>query len=91
MLKDALARCLQGAALIGGRAVVVKAIDENALAYWKRRGFLSSKDDPFTLYRSIDAIAASLREAVKPHTQGGHGSDDQLARVLDSLSERSVV
>jgi len=66
LLKDALSRCLQGAALIGGRAVVVKAVDEGALDYWKRRGFLSSKDDPFTLYRSIEAIAASLREAAAP-------------------------
>jgi GNAT superfamily N-acetyltransferase len=65
LLKDALRRCIQGAALIGGRAVVVKAVDEGALAYWKRRGFLPSKDDTFTLYRSIEAIAASLREAAK--------------------------
>lgn len=66
LLKDALCRCLQGAALIGGRAVVVKAVDEGALLYWRRRGFVPSKDDPFTLYRSIEAIAASLREAAKP-------------------------
>jgi GNAT superfamily N-acetyltransferase len=63
LLKDALSRCLQGAALIGGRAVVVKAVDEDALDYWKRRGFVPSNDDPFTLYRSIEAIAASLRQA----------------------------
>lgn len=66
LLKDALSRCVQGAALIGGRAVVVHAIDQSALEYWKRRGFVSSKNDPFVLYRSIEAIAASIREAARP-------------------------
>ena len=66
LLKDALSRCVQGAALIGGRAVMVNAIDQDALDYWKRRGFVSSRDNPFILYRSVEVIAASLREATKP-------------------------
>jgi predicted N-acetyltransferase YhbS len=63
LLKDALSRCVMGAALIGGRAVVVHAIDQDALDYWKRVGFVSFKSDPFILYRSIEAIAASLQQA----------------------------
>lgn len=63
LLAHALQRCAQGARLIGGRAVIVNALDEQAAAYWARRGFLASKDDPFVLFRSIPDIVASLREA----------------------------
>lgn len=63
LLKDALSRCVQAAALIGGRAVVVHAIDQDALDFWRRKGFVSSKGDPFILHRSIESIAASLQQA----------------------------
>ncbi len=63
LLRHALARSLAGAQLIGGRALVVNALDEGAAAFWKRRGFLPAKDDPLTLFRSIADIAASLRSA----------------------------
>jgi hypothetical protein len=39
----------------------VNAIDAEAAEFWQRRGFVPSRDDQFTLFRSIDAIAASLR------------------------------
>jgi GNAT superfamily N-acetyltransferase len=60
LLKHALERCIQGATLIGGRALIVNAVDEEAAAFWQRRGFLPSKDDPMILSRSILDIAASL-------------------------------
>jgi len=60
LLKHALQRCVQGATLIGGRALIVNAVDEDAAKFWSRRGFLSSKDDPMVLARSILDIAASL-------------------------------
>ncbi len=60
LLSHALERCAAGARLIGGRALVVNALDEKAAAFWRRRGFIPSKDDPFTLFRSIHDIAASL-------------------------------
>lgn len=63
LLKHALARSVTAAGLIGGRALVVHAIDEDAATFWKRRGFLPSRDDPFVLFRSIADIAASLKEA----------------------------
>jgi GNAT superfamily N-acetyltransferase len=59
LLADALRRCVAGAALIGGRAVVVNALDEEAARFWARRGFLPSRDDPLVLFRSISDIAAS--------------------------------
>lgn len=63
LLRDALVRGLAGARLVGGRALVVHAIDETAAACWQRRGFLPAKDDPFTLFRAMADLAASVRAA----------------------------
>lgn len=60
LVKHALQRCVQAAALIGGRALVVNAIDDEAAWFWQRRGFLPSGDDPLVLFRSVADIAASL-------------------------------
>lgn len=60
LLKHALMRCVAAAGLVGGRALLVHAIDEEAAAFWTRRGFLASRDDPFLLLRSMADIAASL-------------------------------
>ena len=60
LLKHALQRCVQGASLIGGRALIVNAVDAEAAAFWLRRGFLPLKDDPMVLARSILDSAASL-------------------------------
>jgi hypothetical protein len=58
-LKHALLRCVEGARLIGGRAVLVNAVDPEAAEFWKRRSFIPSKNDPLVLFRSIADIAAS--------------------------------
>ncbi|MBZ9881461.1 GNAT family N-acetyltransferase [Mesorhizobium sp. CA10] len=63
LVKHALQRCVQAADLIGGRALMVNAVDAEAAQFWQRRGFLPTKDDPLVLLRSIAAIAASLVEA----------------------------
>lgn len=63
LLKHALERSVRAAELIGGRTLVVKALDVEAAQFWQRRGFLPSRDDPFVLFRSIGAIAASLAMA----------------------------
>lgn len=60
LLRHALMRCVAGARLIGGRALMVNALDGEAAAFWRRRGFLPSRDDPFTLFRAIHDIAASI-------------------------------
>ena len=61
LLKHALQRCATAAGRIGGRALIVNAVDVKAAAFWDRRGFIPSKDDPLILFRSIADIAASLR------------------------------
>ena len=62
LLNHALERCIEAAKLVGGRALIVNAVDEEAVAFWRRRGFLLSRDDPMILFRSIADIAASLAE-----------------------------
>ena len=63
LVRHALERCVTAAGLVGGRALMVNAIDDEAAAFWQRRGFLPSRDDPLVLFRSIAAIAASMAAA----------------------------
>ncbi len=60
LVKHALQRCVTAAKLVGGRALLVNAVDFEAATFWRRRGFLPSRDDPLILVRSIADIAASL-------------------------------
>lgn len=59
LLKHALQRCVAAAELVGGRALIVNAVDAEAASFWMRRGFIASKDDPHVLFRAIADIAAS--------------------------------
>lgn len=63
LLKHALQRCMTASRPIGGRALVVNAVDHRAAAFWRRWGFLPSRDDSLTLFRSIFDIVASLGES----------------------------
>lgn len=63
LLAHALRRSVRAAELVGGRALVVKAIDVEAAEFWRRRGFRPSRDDEMVLFRSIGDIALALREA----------------------------
>jgi GNAT superfamily N-acetyltransferase len=63
LFNHALVRSVSGAALVGGRALVVRALDDEAAMFWRRRGFLPSKDDTLILFRSIQDIAASVNAA----------------------------
>lgn len=60
LLKHALWRCVEASKLIGGRAVIVNAVDAEAATFWQRRGFIASRDNPLVLFRGIADIAASL-------------------------------
>jgi GNAT superfamily N-acetyltransferase len=66
LLKHALVRCVAASQLVGGRAVIARAIDEQAASFWRRHGFLPTKDDPLLLFRSIPDIAAALDMAGRP-------------------------
>ena len=60
LLKHALKACLNAAKLVGGRALIVKAIDEEAAAFWRKQGFLPTSDDPMQLFRSMAHVAVSV-------------------------------
>jgi predicted N-acetyltransferase YhbS len=64
LLKHAMRRCVTAARLIGGRALVVNAVDPDAADFWRRRGFLPSRDDPLVLFRSMADIAASIKQSM---------------------------
>jgi len=40
LLMHALQRCVEGATLIWGRALIVNVVDGEAAEFWQRRGFL---------------------------------------------------
>ncbi len=63
LLKHAYMRAVTAAKLVGGRALLVNAIDADALAFWERRGFLQTKDDKYVLFRAIASIAKSIENA----------------------------
>ncbi|KMO17039.1 GNAT family N-acetyltransferase [Methylobacterium platani] len=60
LLKHALGRCVKAAALVGGRAVMVHAVDDEAVAFWQRWGFVATRNSEHELVRSIADIAASF-------------------------------
>ena len=66
LLKHALERCVTGARLVGGRAVIVNAVDTEAAEYWRKHGFQPSKDDSLVLFRSMTDVATSLAAVIRP-------------------------
>ncbi len=71
LLAHALRRSVRAAELVGGRALVVKAIDDEAAAFWRRRGFRPSRDDDEVLFRSMADIVEALRVAGTGEVGGG--------------------
>lgn len=63
LVGHALERAVLGARLTGGRALLVRAIDEEAVQFWTKRGFVPSPTDPYLLFRSLPDIEASLKAA----------------------------
>ncbi|MCG5481385.1 MAG: GNAT family N-acetyltransferase [Ensifer alkalisoli] len=62
LVKDALRRCVAGAEIVGGRAVVVRAIDAEADRYWQGWGFIASRGNPSVLMRSIQDVRLWLAD-----------------------------
>ena len=56
LVRDALQRCLNAAETIGGRAIVVRAVDREAARFWQSWDFLPTKLDESTLVRGIEDI-----------------------------------
>jgi GNAT superfamily N-acetyltransferase len=60
LLKDALQRSLQISQSIGTRAVLVHAIDDNAMAFYLKFGFMEFPSGTKTLFLPVETIAKAL-------------------------------
>lgn len=66
LLKDALIRTVQAADLGGLRAMLVDAIDDEAVSFYRHFEFEPSPTDPKQLFLSMARIRASLAAASSP-------------------------
>jgi len=69
LMKDALLRASHAADIIGCRAVMVRAKDDEAKAFYLRFGFEPSPVDPFNLFLLMKDVKASSGELA--NGQGG--------------------
>jgi len=60
LLQDAVARIAQASDVIGMRAIVVDALDEQAKSFYEQYGFTPSPISPFKLMVTIDAVLREL-------------------------------
>ncbi len=60
LLKDSLQRALAGAEIIGGRAVLVHAMDASAVSFYTRYGFETCQASEFHLMLLMKDIKAAL-------------------------------
>jgi GNAT superfamily N-acetyltransferase len=65
LLRHALERSVEAARLIGGRALLVNAVDEDAAEFWRRRGFVGRLDDPMGFLLSMSDVEASVNEGLR--------------------------
>lgn len=60
LLKDALLKTSQAAKIAGLRAVLVDAIDDEAMGWYRRFGFVPSPVEDMQLFLTMDQMTASL-------------------------------
>jgi GNAT superfamily N-acetyltransferase len=61
MLRDAIVRTVQAAEIVGVRAILVDAIDEDAKRFYERHGFRVSPIDALMLMITMADAARALR------------------------------
>ena len=59
LLREALLSAVSGARLIGARALLVDAIDDDAVGFYRRFGFIESPTHPLQLFKALSDIEAS--------------------------------
>jgi len=60
LLRDALTRILSASRIVGVRAVLVHALDEQAAKFWRENEFIECPIGSKTFYLPIDTIADAL-------------------------------
>jgi GNAT superfamily N-acetyltransferase len=61
LLVDALGRATDAIDIVGGRLIVVDAIDQPARHFYQHHGFRSAPSRPARLFRKASDVAAALR------------------------------
>jgi predicted N-acetyltransferase YhbS len=61
MLKDGLSRALHASTIVGSRAVIVHAIDEEAVGFYTQFGFMKYPEGSLTLFLPMETIAQVIR------------------------------
>jgi GNAT superfamily N-acetyltransferase len=69
LLLDALGRTLQVADMVGVRALVVHAKDDQAISFYRHFGFTPSRTDPRHLFMIIKDIRGAAERSAKPLDQ----------------------
>lgn len=62
LLQDALRRAVGASETIGVRAILVHALDDEACAFWKDKGFIESPLGSRTFYLAIETAIAALED-----------------------------
>ena len=62
LLNDAIRRAIQAAEIAGVAALLVHAISEQALRFYRSRGFIESPVKPMTLCLMLSTVDKALRE-----------------------------
>jgi predicted N-acetyltransferase YhbS len=65
LLRDALIRCVRSADSVGARAVMVDAISDDAIAFYRRYEFIPSPIHPTMLFLPMSFIRRQLEEAIR--------------------------
>jgi predicted N-acetyltransferase YhbS len=60
LLAEALRKAVAAGEAVAARLVVVDAIDEQAVSFYQRHGFIPAPEHPLRLYRPMSDIRASL-------------------------------
>jgi GNAT superfamily N-acetyltransferase len=60
MLKDALQRSLQISKIAGSRAVILHAIDQNAVSFYLKYGFIEFPNETKTMFLPMETIEKAL-------------------------------
>jgi GNAT superfamily N-acetyltransferase len=60
LLKDAVLRCALASGIVGGRALLCHAIDEDAKRFYLKHGFIASSIEPLTVMLSLREIGKLL-------------------------------
>jgi GNAT superfamily N-acetyltransferase len=68
LLAEALRKAVSAGEAAAARLVVVDAIDDAAVAFYERHGFVAAPEHPDRLYRRVKDVRASLEGAVRSGT-----------------------